>query len=190
MSTTMQDLQDQIDNEIKADLANIVDHPRARQDRVSEIVDGFGFNNGELAELLDSDNSLGEVEDSGLLPENPTVWNIIEIALMEKLRSYASQEVDRQVKEYEEMKEEMEGLGFQTSYMPGPRPRMTYIYKELPKEDQMDSEKEGQHGRSIDPAVPSEQTYEDELFIKGGFKNDYEAFTWLEEHLEEVEAKL
>jgi hypothetical protein len=52
--------------------------------------------------MLAEDNSLAEVDDAGLLPDNPSVWNIIGTAVYERLTAEAHQWLyDEQEKERE-----------------------------------------------------------------------------------------
>lgn len=55
-------------------------------DLVHELIDGgIPIYNSDLAELLADDNNFASVDDEGLLPKNPTVWQIISTACYEYL---------------------------------------------------------------------------------------------------------
>lgn len=57
-------------------------------DSDSEIIDScLPVYYGDMAALLAEDIKFGSVDDEGLLPENPTVWNIITASVYEWLSS-------------------------------------------------------------------------------------------------------
>lgn len=178
MSTTIQELCSDIENAIDEEFPRLMEG--GSEDRfIHESLDSIiPADNGSLAELLNNDNSLASIDDMGLVGDNPTVWDIIQRAAYEKVRSHGFEYFNEKKEEYEELKDELEGEGYQTGYEPGVRPRRTYIYKE---------DERFPEGKSIDPTTPESSLYVDELFIKGGFKSDYEAWTWLEKNLEEVQ---
>jgi hypothetical protein len=60
----------------------------------------------ELAQCLADNTSLGEVYDSGLLPENPDVWQIIQTALYEELSNAAHEWLEDAQEEYDAEQEE------------------------------------------------------------------------------------
>jgi hypothetical protein len=73
------------------------------EDMIFEMVDGWiPVYYYDLSQLLAEDNSLAEVDDAGLLPDNPSVWNIIGTAVYERLTAEAHQWLyDEQEKERE-----------------------------------------------------------------------------------------
>lgn len=177
MSTCLQDLYDEIERDIDGELPSLLEGGDA--DRfISESLDStIPADHGSLAELLNNHNELASIDDMGLVGENPTVWDIIQRATYENVRSHAFEYFEEKKTEYEELVEQFEGEGFQTGYEPGVKPRRIYIYKDAT---------EYPDGKSIDPTTPDTSLYPNELFIKGGFKNDHEAWTWLEKNQEEV----
>ena len=55
-------------------------------DLITEYADGWiPIYNSDLIETLSSDDSLSNVDDTGLLPENPSVHDIIRTAIYERL---------------------------------------------------------------------------------------------------------
>jgi len=61
-------------------------------DLIAETVDGWvPIYNYDLIECLASDRTLAEVDDAGLLPENPSVHSTISTAIYEKLSIAAHQ---------------------------------------------------------------------------------------------------
>lgn len=103
---TMQSLQEDIDSELKD---RFDDFYEDRCPDFAELVDGhIPVYNCDLLSALQSDHSLASVDDRGLLPENPDVYDIIRMAMYEQLRSYAYQEFQRLKEEFDEFKEDME----------------------------------------------------------------------------------
>ncbi len=87
-------LESKINDELKYKLAR-EDYEGMTRD---EIIEDFTGNNmheiidenipiyySYLASLLANDIRFADVDDPGLLPENPTVWNIISVAVYEYL---------------------------------------------------------------------------------------------------------
>lgn len=65
------------------------------EDRITEIVDGcVPIYHSDLAEMFAEDYSLGFVDDAGLLPENPDVFQVISISIYERLSDIAFQWLD------------------------------------------------------------------------------------------------
>ena len=89
-------------NELEENKEAIVpsDYP---EDMIFEVVDAWiPVYYYDLSQLLAEDNSLAEVDDAGLLPDNPSVWNIIGTAVYERLTAEAHQWLyDEQEKERE-----------------------------------------------------------------------------------------
>ena len=60
------------------------------EDRLHQIVDGMiPVYYSQLAECLNDNYTLAEVEDEGLLPEKADVWKIIQVSLYEQLSHVA-----------------------------------------------------------------------------------------------------
>ena len=86
----VEEVTNTIDNEMKDLLEN-----RYYQDRLTEIVDeAIPVYNSELLGLLSDNHSLAEVDDLGLLPENPDVYDIIRTAVYEQLSYEANRYFD------------------------------------------------------------------------------------------------
>tara|TARA_R110000782_G_scaffold72120_4_gene144438 strand:- start:699 stop:1007 length:309 start_codon:yes stop_codon:yes gene_type:complete len=78
-------------NELEENKEAIVpsDYP---EDMIFEVVDAWiPVYYYDLSQLLAEDNSLAEVDDVGLLPDNPSVWNILTTAVYERLSTEAHQ---------------------------------------------------------------------------------------------------
>jgi len=60
------------------------------EDVLHEIVDSnVPIYHSDLADILSCDTSFAYVDDSGLLPEHPDVWQIISISIYERLSDIA-----------------------------------------------------------------------------------------------------
>ena len=58
------------------------------QDSSSEIIDGeLPIYYSDMAKLLAENTRFADIDDSGILPENPTVWDIITMSVYEWLSS-------------------------------------------------------------------------------------------------------
>jgi hypothetical protein len=58
------------------------------QDDSNEMIDGeLPIYYGDMAKLLAENTRFADVEDSGILPKNPTVWDIITMSVYEWLSS-------------------------------------------------------------------------------------------------------
>lgn len=180
----LQDLKDGIDGEIENDLDELIDYPKQRDDKVSEIADNWVPDNyRELAELLVEDHSFAQVDDYGMLQENPTVWDIITASVREHLVAYAHKEAKRQIDDFEELKSDLEIDGFQVSKgMRGKYNNCYYVYRDY-NDDDVPAK------TSIDTNGTVSQ-YDNEQLIQADFKTEVEAWKWLEKNLEEVQAKL
>tara|TARA_R110000822_G_scaffold11787_1_gene42848 strand:+ start:530 stop:838 length:309 start_codon:yes stop_codon:yes gene_type:complete len=78
-------------NELEENKEAIVpsDYP---EDMIFEVVDAWiPVYYYDLSQMLAEDNSLAEVDDAGLLPEKPTVWNILTTSVYERLTAEAHQ---------------------------------------------------------------------------------------------------
>ncbi len=152
----MSELISDLDDEIKREMPRLVDD-RHYADQLSEMVDGWvPDNHGELADLLCSDNSLASVDDPELLNQNPTVWDIIQLAVRENLLSNAMQEFQNLKDAFEEDKEEMEEEGL---------------------EIEARGRKNGGGYRIIRPADLDDADSTEEV-IKDDIKTEYEAVQW------------
>jgi len=56
---------------------------------------------GQLADCLADDTGLGFPSDEGLLPANPTVWQIIQTSLYEELSNHAHDWLEDALADYE-----------------------------------------------------------------------------------------
>jgi hypothetical protein len=166
--TTLHELKEDIDAEIKRQMPDLLYYPNSVSDKLDEVVEAqVPIHQGEMVELLESDHSLAHVEE-GTGSSNPSVWDIIQVAVREQLRPYAEEEFERQKKEYEELVDELENMDYGSSFKREGGARKWYIYRNV---------------------FEDEQHPDGEEIIKEGFDSEYEAWMWLEEHQEEVEKK-
>jgi hypothetical protein len=101
MANNISDLRDHVAELVRDERQELFDNPYP-EDRLQEIVDGaIPIYYSELAEMLADDNSLAYVDDSGLLPEKPDVWKIIQLSIYEIL-------IQEAYETWEEEKAEME----------------------------------------------------------------------------------
>ncbi len=151
---TLHELKSDLEEEIKNNMGRLIDE-RNYADQIAELADGWiPDNHGELAELLCSDHSLASVDDYGLLPENPDVWQIIQVALMDELRNSAMQDFQTFKDNYESDKDELEDSEFEIGYV-------------------------GRSNYSLNRKTPDGTDGEEEV-IKDGFSNEYEVVQfWL-----------
>jgi hypothetical protein len=106
--TTMYELKRDLVNDLESNKDDILssEYP---EDEILEYVDSWiPVYNGALIEALQSDHSLAEVEDSGLLPENPGVYDIIRCAIYEQLLNEAHEWLQEAQEELEENADESE----------------------------------------------------------------------------------
>lgn len=83
--TTMHQLEIDLIDELNDNKKEILEHEYP-SDLITEYADGWiPIYNGDLIEVLSSDHSLSNVNDTGLLPENPSVHDIIRTAIYERL---------------------------------------------------------------------------------------------------------
>ena len=61
-----------------------------------------------MASALDSDTSLAHVDDHGLLPPDPSVWDILSISIYERLSAVAYEWRAEREPEWDEWEEEEE----------------------------------------------------------------------------------
>jgi hypothetical protein len=83
--TTMRQLEIDLIDELNDNKKEILEHEYP-SDLITEYADGYvPIYNGDLIDVLGSDHTLAEVDDYGLLPQNPSVHDIIRTAIYEKL---------------------------------------------------------------------------------------------------------
>ena len=79
------DLVDELNSNKKEILEN-----QYSEDSVTELADSYvPVYNFDLLECLSLDYTLAQVDDTGLLPENPSVHDIVRIAICERLMNAA-----------------------------------------------------------------------------------------------------
>ena len=103
---TMHTLKMQLRGDLDADKADILgaDYP---DDELNSYVDGrIPIYHGRLVELLYSDIKLGYgPDDSGLLGHAPTVWDILTVAVYERLSAEAAEWLEEARAEQEALEE-------------------------------------------------------------------------------------
>tara|TARA_S200002703_G_C3652458_1_gene200306 strand:- start:33 stop:347 length:315 start_codon:yes stop_codon:yes gene_type:complete len=83
--TTMHQLEIDLIDELKNNKKEILEHEYP-SDLIMAYADSYiPIYNGDLIDVLGSDHTLAEVDDYGLLPQNPSVHDIIRAAIHEKL---------------------------------------------------------------------------------------------------------
>ena len=83
--TTMHQLEIDLIDELNDNKKEILEHEYP-SDLITEYADGYvPIYNGDLIDVLSSDHTLANVDDTGLLPQNPSVHDIIRTAIYEKL---------------------------------------------------------------------------------------------------------
>jgi hypothetical protein len=83
--TTMHQLEKRLIEELNDNKKKILEHEYP-SDLIHEYADGWiPVYNSDLIDALSSDHSLSDVDDHGLLPQNPSVHDIIRTAIYEKL---------------------------------------------------------------------------------------------------------
>ena len=89
--TTMYQLEKDLIEELNENKKEILEHEYP-SDLITEYADGYvPIYNGDLIDVLGSDHTLSEVDDPGLLNQNPNVHDIIRTAVYERLISTAYQ---------------------------------------------------------------------------------------------------
>ena len=87
--TTMHQLEIDLIDELNDNKKEILEREYPR-DLITEYADGYvPIYNGDLIEALSSDHTLANVDDTGLLPQNPSVHDIIRMAIYERLINVA-----------------------------------------------------------------------------------------------------
>ena len=83
--TTMHELEKNLIEELNDNKKEILEHEYP-SDLITEYADGWiPIYNSDLIEALSSDHTLANVDDSGLLPQDPSVHDIIRTAIYERL---------------------------------------------------------------------------------------------------------
>ena len=87
--TTMHQLEIDLIDELNNNKKEILER-KYPSDVIHEYVDGWiPVYNYDLIEALSSDHTLANVDDTGLLPKNPSVHDIIRTAIYERLINVA-----------------------------------------------------------------------------------------------------
>ena len=88
--TTMRELEDDLEEGIIDAYKNGSYDWKYPSDILHEIVDSYvPIYYGEIAEVLASDSSLGWIDDEGLVGENATIHERIQVAIYERLSAKA-----------------------------------------------------------------------------------------------------
>ena len=83
--TTMHQLEKNLIDELNNNKKEILEHEYP-SDLITEYADSWiPVYNSDLIETLSEDHTLAHVDDEGLLPENPSVHDIIRVAIYERL---------------------------------------------------------------------------------------------------------
>ena len=83
--TTMHELEKNLIEELNDNKKEILEREYP-SDLIHEYAEGWvPIYNSDLIETLSSDHSLSNVDDTGLLPKNPSVHDIIRTAIYERL---------------------------------------------------------------------------------------------------------
>lgn len=87
--TTMHQLEQDLVDELNSNKKEILEN-QYPEDSITELADSYvPIYNYDLIEVLSSDHTLAYVDDTGLLPENPGVHDIIRMAIYERLSNAA-----------------------------------------------------------------------------------------------------
>ena len=87
--TTMHQLEIDLIDELNDNKKEILEHEYP-SDLITEYADGWiPIYNSDLIEVLSSDHTLANVDDTGILPQNPSVHDIIRMAIYERLSNVA-----------------------------------------------------------------------------------------------------
>ena len=96
---TMYQLEKDLIEELNNFKKEILEH-RCPSDLITEYTDGYvPIYNSDLIDVLGSDHTLSQVDDYGLLPENPNVHDILRTAIYERLISVAYKWLSKNEKE-------------------------------------------------------------------------------------------
>tara|TARA_B100001094_G_scaffold286520_1_gene301401 strand:- start:249 stop:563 length:315 start_codon:yes stop_codon:yes gene_type:complete len=87
--TTIHQLEKDLIDELNDNKKEILEREYP-SDLITEYADGYvPIYNYDLIEALSSDHTLANVDDTGLLPQNPSVHDIIRMAIYERLINVA-----------------------------------------------------------------------------------------------------
>ena len=87
--TTMRQLEIDLIDELNDNKKEILEREYP-SDLITEYADGYvPIYNYDLIEALSSDYTLANVDDTGILPQNPSVHDIIRMAIYERLINVA-----------------------------------------------------------------------------------------------------
>ena len=87
--TTIHQLEKDLVDELNSNKKEILEN-QYPEDVITELADSYvPVYNYDLIDCLSDDYTLAEVDDTGLLPENPSVHDIVRIAICEKLMNVA-----------------------------------------------------------------------------------------------------
>jgi hypothetical protein len=87
--TTVHQLEKNLIDELNDNKKEILEHEYP-SDLITEYADSWiPVYNSDLIEALSEDHTLAHVDDEGLLPENPSVHDIIRTAIYERLSAAA-----------------------------------------------------------------------------------------------------
>lgn len=95
-------IEEELREAVKQEFPEILDE-RYYQDRLTELADShIPVYYSNLIDCLADNHNLAEVDDSGLLPENPSVYQIISTAMYEALSQVANEAYDEELENWEE----------------------------------------------------------------------------------------
>ena len=98
---TMYQLEKDLIEELNDNKKEILEHEYP-SDLITEYADGYvPIYNSDLIDVLGSDHTLSQVDDYGLLPENPSVHDILRTAIYERLISVAYEWLTKNEKQKE-----------------------------------------------------------------------------------------
>jgi hypothetical protein len=86
---TINQLEQNLIDELNSNKKEILEN-QYPEDLVTQLADSYvPIYNVDLLDCLSDDYTLAQVDDTGLLPENPSVHDIVRIAICEKLMNVA-----------------------------------------------------------------------------------------------------
>ena len=87
--TTIHQLEKDLVDELNSNKKEILEN-QYPEDAIRELADSYvPIYNYDLIDALSCDHTLAYVDDTGLLPENPSVYGIIRMAIYERLSNAA-----------------------------------------------------------------------------------------------------
>ena len=82
---TIDQLEENLIDELNSNKKEILEE-QYPEDTITELADSYvPIYNADLLDCLSDDYTLAQVDDTGLLPENPSVHDIVRIAIYERL---------------------------------------------------------------------------------------------------------